>query len=92
MSDTFIALPQVLEGHRYIRAHVKWGSYGPTGEEELDVKPIKDLDSAHIWNIIATQPLDDEWKFWLSTELFWRLHYPENQGTKPEPRCQTNEG
>lgn len=96
MSESFIAMPQVLEGHRYIRKQVKWGNYGITGEEELEVKYIKDLSNSHIWNILVTQPLDDQYKFWLSTELFWRLHYPtENpstEGTNPEPSCQTNEG
>jgi hypothetical protein len=34
---------------------ISWGSYGVNGDEELSYKPIAELDTSHIRNILITQ-------------------------------------
>ena len=36
-----------------------WGTYGINGDEPLVIKPIEDLTTTHIINIIKTQSISD---------------------------------
>jgi hypothetical protein len=35
---------------------LKWGTYGPNGDQAVKVRYIYDLDTEHLENILVTQP------------------------------------
>jgi len=45
----------VTEDHMVAREHLTWGTMGKNGDEPLEYKPIKDLETDHIVAILKTQ-------------------------------------
>lgn len=52
----------VDEDHEINREHLRWGTYGKNGDEPLQWKKLKDLDTDHIEKILETQRQVPEWK------------------------------
>jgi len=36
--------------------HLRWGSFGPCGEDKMDEKPLSKLTTGHLEAILGTQP------------------------------------
>ena len=55
-----------------VREVVTWGTRGKDGKQPLEYKKIKDLETEHIYAILATQFLSEEMQYILHTELEFR--------------------
>ena len=52
-----------------VRCAVTWGTRGKDGNQPLEYKKVKDLDTAHIRAILETQRISHQMKYVLETEL-----------------------
>lgn len=55
-----------------VREVVTWGTRGKDGKQPLEYKKIKELETEHIYAILATQVLSKEMQYILRTELDFR--------------------
>ena len=55
-AEQCVALKAAVDGHE---DGYTWGSRGPDGGEELNERPLTDLDTDHLENILITQPQID---------------------------------
>ena len=53
-----------------VRGAVTWGTRGKDGNQPLEYKKVKDLDTAHIRAILETQRISHQMKYVLETESF----------------------
>ena len=60
------------EEHEADREKFTWGSYGRDGDEPLVRRPISDLSSNHIYNIMRTQQLGVDYYLLFIRELIYR--------------------
>jgi hypothetical protein len=59
--------------HEKVREHVKWGTYGPNGDEEIKYVAIADMSTDHINNCLKNVPLmSDKIRTVMENELLYR--------------------
>lgn len=56
MSYQYLTADQCEELKRNVDVNAPWGSYGLSGRDALKYRPLIELDTNHLENILITQP------------------------------------